>query len=138
MGDQMTTITPTISMHDKHGQRQYIYEYALPSVPVSTTSGKLKLDQMPKHGKIDQINISSLSDDFDLSLFDKPTCIYHSINEILAYEEMDNNYERVDVNLQYDNAESPRVDALYARIKNDDAVNATGTVSLKIHVTDLR
>jgi len=134
----MTTITPTISMHDKSGQRQYLYSYALPSTPASTTSAKLKLDQLPKHGKIDQINISGSSDDFDLSLFDKSTCAYQSINEILAYEEMDNNYERIDVNLQYDNADSPSVNALYAKIKNDDAVNATGVMSLKLHVTDLR
>lgn len=134
----MTTITPTISMHDKHGQRQYIYEYALPSVPVSTTSGKLKLDQLPKHGRIDQINISCESTDFDISIRDKAAATEDTVNEILDYDTINKSYEKTGIDLEYDNADSPTVNALYCVIKNDDGGDATGAITLKLHVTDRR
>jgi hypothetical protein len=134
----ITTITPVISMHDKVGQKQYLYVFTLPTVPISSTSEELKLDQLPKHGRIDQLNISCASTDFDLSVRDKASATEDTVNEIIDYDTTNKSYEKTDVKLEYDNADSPTVNALYCKIKNDDAGNATGEITLKLHVTDLR
>jgi hypothetical protein len=134
----MITITPTVQMHDQAKQKQYLYTYTLPTVLASTTSDILKLNLIPHHGIINQLNVNCSSDDYDLSLFDDKDAVYNSVHEILAYERIDNNYERVKVALDYDNADTIKTDALYAKIKNDDPSNATGTITLKLYITDLR
>lgn len=128
-------LTPTI--HDcgyNRGNRLALYEYTLPDVGESASGAEQILGNFPLTGIITHIKVSCASLDFDLALFNKTGGVADTVDEIFRTETESKSYDENELDLEYRNADTTLTSALYAKVKNDDGVNHTGSITLEIYV----
>ncbi len=116
--------------------RMVQYLFTLTSVDASDTGLEEELAGLPKQGMIKGINCSCASTDFDLSIRNKTGVSADTNNEIFQTEGENLHYNETEATLvvPYVNRDTTQKGSLYAIVKNDDAVNATGDITLELTV----
>lgn len=129
------SLTPTVFGLGYNGNnRIQLYQYTMTSVALSSTGSEETLANLPSVGIIKQIKASCASTDFDLSIKNKSGGSADTVNEIFRCETNNKHYDESDLNINYKNADTTLTTSLYAKVKNDDGSNATGSISLEIFV----
>lgn len=127
--------TPTVvQIGHTHKPRLNLYKYELANVGTSATGSEEELADIAAQGRIKQIRCACNSTDFDLQIFNKTGGTVNTINEIFKTETENLLYDEYGLDVNYRNADTTFGGSLYAKVKNDDGGNATGTIYLEIYV----
>ena len=118
-------------------ERTVIQEFTFPSIAAdSTGGGPLDFEDVTgqniQNGILRGVSAACGSLDFDVSLRSKSNALADTVNEI--YRVTGINKYRSDDNLHqgWVNRDTPIDSKLYLTLVNGDAVNATGTITVKI------
>lgn len=115
--------------------RTKLYLFTIDSVGASSTSGGFSINlKNIKTGSISGIRIVCNSTDYDLDLFEKASCTYPSVYEILRIEDINLEHAENELNASFYNRETTQVAYLYGIITNNDTINATGEISLQLDI----
>jgi hypothetical protein len=130
------SLTPTVNPlgRNGHNTRLIQYKYTIPTVGTSATGDEQTLANFPAKGIIKQVKVTSASTDFDLSLKDKAAGVAGSNNEIFQVTGINLHYDESGLEVNFRNADTALTRAIYAKIKNDDGGNATGSTLLELFV----
>ena len=122
-------------------ERTAIQNFTLGSVAADSTGGgpldfQVATEQNIFNGVLRGVSVACDSEDFDVSIRTKSNGQANSVDEI--YRVVDIDKYRSDDNLfqGWVNGDTPSSSKLYVVLTNTDAVNATGTITVKI-VTDI-
>ncbi len=128
--------TATKVIGRRSGNRVKTYIFSLPSVGAGLTGAQQEMEGLPKVGTIKGINCACASLDFDLSIRDKTGVSADTVNEIFKTVGENKHYLETEATLSvpYANMDATQKGSLYAIVKNDDGVNATGSITLELTI----
>ena len=123
------------------GMSGYVFEYKfqIPNVDPSDNSGEYVLTFPPVDrqdicvdGIIDSVAVKCNSTDFDVVIRDMAGQTSPSIEDIIEFTHENLFFFNNKMALYFRNADNPQNNNLYITVTNNDAVNATGTIDVKL------
>jgi hypothetical protein len=115
--------------------KQYRFSYA--TVLAGQTSAEIKLNLDVKYGSMVGIGVvCPTSVDFDFSLRQKTGVTPPDNDEIIKVENITPGSYKEFFSIPFKNMDAAVIDALYLKVTNTDAVNATGVIAIELLIEE--